>query len=264
MGVSWRWYSGDKYQKWSKGDPTKIRMANLRPILDGHPGWVMVTMVVLAITGTLEISMDWWSLTMTTKQPDDHQTTRWNKKPGDSQNCQRVFTSEFEQWLWVKTYFMLEGSIGSLGSSWKRLSTALKPFVFWKRIHPWKVTLEPKKQPSWKLTNHLPSTSMTLGSMFIFQGVLETALILHSSWPTSSPAPEKVWKVWEQTNKPLNTSMWIQKKQCWFTCCFFKNQNHVLFGRPNANGFNHLFPVWTKTSLEKLRDENATMGIVAI
>ena len=145
MGVSWRWYSGDNYQKWSKGDPTKIGMANLRPILDGHPGWVMVTMVVLAITGTLEISMDWWSLTMTTKQPDDHQTTRWNKKPGDSQNCQRVFTSEFEQWLWVKTYFMLEGSIGSLGSSWKRLSTALKPFVFWKRIHPWKVTLEPKK-----------------------------------------------------------------------------------------------------------------------
>lgn len=105
MGVSWRWYSGDNYQKWSKGDPTKIRMANLRPILDGHPGWVMVTMVVLAITGTLEISMDWWSLAMSTKQPDDHQTTGWNKKPGDSQNCQRVFTSEFEQWLWVKNTF---------------------------------------------------------------------------------------------------------------------------------------------------------------
>ena len=26
-----------------------------------------------------------------------------------------------------------------------------------------------KNQPSWTLTNHLPSTSMTLGSMFIFQ-----------------------------------------------------------------------------------------------
>ena len=145
----WGYLEGDTLVITTKSDP-KVIQPKFEWQISGQ--FWMVTRVgwwwlwcVLAITGTLEISMDWWSLTMTTKQPDDHETTRWNKKPGDSQNCQRVFTSEFEQWLWVKTYFMLEGSIGSLGSSWKRLSTALKPFVFWKRIHPWKVTLEPKK-----------------------------------------------------------------------------------------------------------------------